>query len=189
MHLATTNNFKKDAFDHGMVYPSSNPIIKDGRIWIYYSGFSNLHNAPSEDHDGQIGLVTIRQDGWVSMDATSEGSVQTPRLKLRGSSLSINMSSLTGSRPNFERDSGREPYREFYTDNPTARAYVRVEVQDRDGRALSGYEAANCKPVMGTDMYQKVSWEGGKDLSGITGREVRLKFVIGNAKLYSFKLE
>ena len=189
LHLATTNNFKKDAFDHGMVYPSSNPIVKDGKVWIYYSGFSNLHNAPSEDHDGQIGLATIRQDGWVSIDATSEGSIQTRRLKLKGSSLWVNMSSLTGSRPNFERDSGKEPYREFYTDNPSAKGYVRVEVQDRDGRVLPGYEAANCSPLMGTGIYQKVSWEGGRDLSAVAGREIRLRFVLGNARLYSFKLE
>ena len=64
-----------------------------------------------------------------------------------------------------------------------------MEVQDRDGRVLPGYEAANCSPLMGTDIYQKVSWEGGRDLSAVAGREIRLRFVLGNAKLYSFKLE
>ena len=189
MLLAPSGNFKNDTFDNGMIYPSSNPIVKGGKVWIYYSGFTNLHNAPSRNHDGQIGLGTLRQDGFVSMDATSEGSVLTRPLKLKGSSLSVNMSSMTAERINFKRDSGQKLYKQFYSNNPSAKGYVRVEVQDREGRALSGYEAAKCKPVMGTEIYQKVLWEGNRSLSGIGDREIRLKFILGTAKLYSFKLE
>ena len=39
------------------------------------------------------------------------------------------------------------------------------------------------------DLYQTVTWEGGRDLSGVGDRPVRLKFVLGNTKLYSIKVE
>ena len=99
------------------------------------------------------------------------------------------MSSMTEMRPNFQRDSGKELYSKLYTDNPSAQGYVRVEVQGTDGVALAGYEASNCTPVHHGDLYQKVTWEGGRDLSGVGDRTVRLKFVLGNTKLYSIKVE
>ncbi len=40
-------------------------------------------------------------------------------------------------------------------------------------------------PVMKPDR----PWEGNQDLSSVGDREIRLKFILGNAKLYSFKLE
>ena len=189
MRLAPDGGYQNDTFDSGMVYPSSNPIVKDGRVWIYYSGFTNVHNAPSEDHDGQIGLGTLRQDGFVSMDATSEGSVLTRPLKLNGSTLSVNMSSLTEGRLNFERDSGKELYSGLYSNNPSAEGYLRVEVQDVGGQPLPGFEESNCLPLKHGDLYQQVSWEGNQDLSSVGDRNIRLKFILGNAKLYSFKLK
>ena len=203
--LAPDGGYRNNTFDSGMVFPSSSPIVKDGKVWIYYSGFTNLHNAPSEDHDGQIGLGTMRQDGFVSLDATSEGSVLTRPLKLKGSSLWVNMTSMTAERINFERDSGKELYNQLFSNNTSARGYLRVEIQDSEGRALAGYEASNCRPLednniyegdsfysiprAGTDIYQKVVWEGDRELSSIGDRTVRLKFILGNTKLYSFKLE
>ena len=203
--LAPDGGYRSDTFDSGMIFPSSNPIVKDGKVWIYYSGFTNLHNAPGDGHDGQIGLGTLRQDGFVSLDATSEGSVLTRPLKLKGSSLWVNMTSMTADRVTFERGSGEELYSGLFSDNPSAREYVRVEIQDVDGHALPGYEASSCQPVRdanvyegdsyyrvprpGADIYQKVTWGGRRELSGVVDREVRLKFVLGNAKLFSFRLE
>ena len=66
---------------------------------------------------------------------------------------------------------------------------MRVEVQDTDGVALAGYEASNCTPVHHGNLYQEVTWEGGRDLSGVGDGPVRLKFLLGNAKLYSIKVE
>ena len=189
MKLAPDGNYRNDTFDSGMVYPSSSPFVKDGKVWIYYSGFTNLHNAPSRDHDGRIGLGTLRQDGFVSFDATSEGWVLTPPLNLGGRTLSVNMSSQTEKRLNFQRDSGKELYSKLYSKNPSARGYVRVEVQGTDGVALAGYEASNCTPVHHGNLYQEVTWEGGRDLSGVGDGPVRLKFLLGNAKLYSIKVE
>ena len=188
MVLTPDGNYKHDTFDAAMVFPSSNPFIKDGKVWIYYAGFTNLHNAPSRDHDGQIGLGTVRQDGFVSLDATSEGWVLTRPLRLNGSSLWVNTTSMTANRLNFDRDSGKDLYSRLYTNNPSARGYVRVEVQNSAGLALKGYEASNCKPVMGEEIYQQVLWKGDRDLSGLRPADIRLKFILGNAKLYSIEL-
>jgi len=204
MRLAPDGGYENDTFDSGMVYPSSNPIVKDGRIWIYYSGFTNVHNAPSFDHDGKIGLGIMRQDGFVSVDATSEGSVLTKPVKLTGSTLSVNMTSLTEGRLNFKPDSGKKLYSQLFRENPSAQGYIRVEIQDADGNAIPGYEASSCRPIRDNnayqpgswyrigkqgDVYQQVSWEGKSDLSGVRDKTVRLKFLISNAQLYSFRLD
>ena len=39
------NHYVGKSFDSGMVFPVSEPVVKDGEVWIYYSGFDNLHNA------------------------------------------------------------------------------------------------------------------------------------------------
>ena len=61
---------------HAELSPSA-PVEKDGRRWLFYSGFTVPHNAPAADHDGRIGLATIRLDGFCSLDATSPGYVLT----------------------------------------------------------------------------------------------------------------
>ena len=47
-----------------MIYPASSPILKDARLWLYYSGFTVPHNTSALDHDGSIGLATLREDGF-----------------------------------------------------------------------------------------------------------------------------
>ena len=69
---------------HAELSPSA-PVEKDGRRWLFYSGFTVLHNAPAADHDGRIGLATIRLDGFCSLDATSPGYVLTRPFTWNGS--------------------------------------------------------------------------------------------------------
>jgi hypothetical protein len=84
------NGYDKESFDSKMIWPASAPVQKEDKLWIYYSGFANTHNAVESEHTGQIGLAHLRLDGFCSLDATSEGFVITRALKFQGSHLFVN---------------------------------------------------------------------------------------------------
>ena len=175
------NGYGGSSFDSGMVFPISTPVVHDGEVWIYYSGFDNLHNAPAADHKGQIGLMKIRQDGWAALDATAEGHVTTHPLRFEGSTLRVNVELLSGGKGGADA-----PWKDIFNDDPDNNGYLRVELQDQNGKTMPGYAAADSKVSEEEGVYRTVSWEGG-DLSGVTG-PVRLKFVYSRARLYSFQI-
>ena len=175
------NGYGGSSFDSGMVFPISTPVVHDGEVWIYYSGFDNLHNAPAADHKGQIGLMKIRQDGWAALDATAEGHVTTHPLRFEGSTLRVNVELLAGGKGGADA-----PWKDIFNDDPDNNGYLRVELQDQNGKTIPGYGAAESKLSEEEGVYRTVSWEGG-NLSGVTG-PVRLKFVYSRARLYSFQI-
>ena len=84
------NEYGGSSFDSGMVFPVTAPAVKDDKLWIYYSGFANHHNTLAKEHTGEIGLATLRLDGFVSLEATSEASVITRPVTFQGSSMTLN---------------------------------------------------------------------------------------------------
>ena len=179
------NEYGGSSFDSGMVFPATAPAVKDDKLWIYYSGFSNLHNALAEEHTGEIGLATLRLDGFVSLEATSEASVVTRPVTFQGSSMALNARTRA-----MEQQGGafNPAWKELFTDVPDGKGSIRVEVQDADGQPISGYRAEECIPVQGDGVRLGISWDGDKDLSELEGRAVRFKFVMSNASLYSFRI-
>ena len=177
------NEYSGKSFDSGMIWPITAPVIKDGMVWIYYSGFDNLHNAPSEDHTGEIGLARLRQDGFVALDATAEGSVLTRPVQFSGSTLQVNARLLRR-----EGDASEAPGEVTFNDSPNQEGYLKIEVQDVAGNPIPGYEAdaSGLAPVEG--VYSKVSWKGKDGLQELQDRPVRLKFILSRTRLYSFQI-
>lgn len=176
--------YKGYSFDSKMIWPTSAPIQKDDELWIYYSGFSNPHNALSSEYTGQIGVARLRLDGFCSLDATSEGFIVTRPIKLEGSTLFVNAQVNS----NEAQPLGSHPTWRGLFAGTTGEGYVRVEVQDEVERPIEGYSAAESLPLRGDGVHQKVSWGRGKGLSALRGRAVRFKFIIANTKLYSFEV-
>lgn len=72
---------------------------------------------------------------------------------------------------------------------PDGRGRLSVEVQDEKGRVIPGYAAADClTEVEGPDAL-RIAWTSGKDLTALRGRLVRFRFVLSNARLYSFLVD
>ena len=179
------NGYDKESFDSKMIWPASAPVQKEDKLWIYYSGFANTHNAVESEHTGQIGLAHLRLDGFCSLDATSEGFVITRALKFQGSHLFVNAEvnaielQSSGSHPAWAKIfAGAGP-----------EGYVRVEILDELGRPIEGYTASECAPLRGDGVKQQVSWSGGKGLDALRGRAVKLKFIFANTKLYAFRIQ
>ena len=178
------NHYVGQSFDGGMVFPVSEPIVKDGEVWLYYSGFDNLHNAHSEKHTGLVGLMKIREDGFTSLDATAEGYVLTHPLQFKGQDLYVNAEILPGG-----KNGSNAPWKGIFNDNPNSDGHFRVAVLDVSGSLISGFDAASSRLSSTGGVYQKVSWGNDKNLSSVKDKSVRLKFVYSRSRLYSFKIK
>jgi hypothetical protein len=188
-------DYDNDAFDSEMIMSITPPVARDGRLWMYYTGYANKHNAREgilnpgglgTSYLGQIGLATLPEDGFCSLDATSEGSVLTRVLRFDGSTMHVRaeLLSLDGPERPF-----REVWRGLLDNVPDGKGSIKVEVQDPAGKVIPGYAASDC--VAGKEGLNglRLSWKGGKDLSALRGRPVRFRFIVSNARLFSFRVD
>ena len=67
----------------------------------------------------------------------------------------------------------------------SAGGWLKIEVQDAQGRALPGFGLADA--VCGNSTAKGVTWRGSSDLADIAGRPVTLRFVMRDIKLYAFQ--
>ena len=65
---------------------------------------------------------------------------------------------------------------------------VRVELQDADGQTIEPFSAANAA-LTGDSLSKAVTWGDQTDLRQLTGKAVRIRFVLKDAQLYSFRFE
>jgi len=106
---------------------------------------------------------TLRTDGFVSVHAPyAGGELLTKPLKFEGSNLVINYST-------------------------SAVGYICVEIQDEQGRPIPGYGLDEASEIYGDEIERIVAWSGGPDVSALSGRPIRLRFVMRDADLYSIR--
>lgn len=106
---------------------------------------------------------TLRLDGFVSVQAPlAGGELITRPLTFAGGQLELNYStSVAGG--------------------------LRVEVQDPAGAPLPGLALADAEELYGDSLNQRALWKQGGDVSQLAGKPVRLRFVLKDADLYSFR--
>jgi hypothetical protein len=109
------------------------------------------------------GRWTLRLDGLASLNAPfSGGQMVTRPLTFKGERLRINARTAgIGS--------------------------VRVEIQDARGKPVAGYALEDCTPMTGDDVSHEVSWTAGPDVSKLSGKPIRLRFVMTDADVYSLR--
>ena len=167
------------------VWPESfiRPGIQRPRSWFYGDSRQNwglvetksqFDGAPNElsiyvnegryQPDGtRLRRYTLRVDGFVSVQAPlSGGEVITKPLTFHGGKLEINFST-------------------------SAAGSVRVELQDADRKPIAGYRLDDCHLQFGDELDRTVSWKAGADVSKLAGQQVRLRFELKDADLYSFR--
>ena len=113
--------------------------------------------------DHHLQRTTLRIDGFVSAHAPYEGGeLVTKPLTFSGSNLEINYST-------------------------SAAGSVQVEIQDESGNPIQRFTSGDCPPITGDEISRVVSWNNGSDLTALAGKPVRLRFVLKDCDLYSFK--
>ncbi len=107
---------------------------------------------------------SLRTDGFISVNAPYQGGEMVTRLvQFSGKTLEINF-------------------------NSSAAGGLRVEIQDAEGNPIPGYALADSPEVIGDEITHVITWkEKGTDLSSLSGRPVRLRFVMHDADLYSLR--
>jgi len=115
---------------------------------------------------GRLRRYSLRLDGFVAVNAPMIGGrLVTKPLQFQGQRLSINYSS-------------------------SARGGVRVEIQDRDGKAIPGFSLEDCPWIYGDSLDRVVEWTDGDglstDVSDLKDQAVRLVFELKDADLFSF---
>jgi hypothetical protein len=145
-------------WDRGMVFSATQPLVVDGKVWLYYGGVDGLHAAREPWHSG-IGLATMRKDGFVSLDAKDGVGVVTTKCLLgaRGP-LHVNAAATGGS--------------------------LRVEVLTADEKVVPGFGRDDCNAIAGDSADTVVTWKQRKELP--SGTPIRLRFVLDKASIYSF---
>jgi hypothetical protein len=133
------------------------------KLFFYYSGWSG--KSPQQGGNmyagGSTGLAVLRRDGFASMNAGDKpGSLLTRRLRFSGRHLFVNANLGAGE--------------------------LRAELVGDDGRVIAPFSAENCKPLHGDTTRERVTWRGADDLSALSGKTVRLRFLLDRGALYSF---
>lgn len=103
------------------------------------------------------GLATLRRDGFASMSGS--GEVVTEILKYSGNYLFI---------------------------NAAVRGSMTVELLDENGDVIPGFSAGECNVVKTDGCKIMVSWKEHSDLRSLNGRNLKIKFQLEDADLYSF---
>jgi hypothetical protein len=64
-----------------------------------------------------------------------------------------------------------------------------VELQDLEGRPLPGCALKDAVDHFGDSVQQVVGWDANPDLSRWAGTPVRIRFVMKDAELYSYRFQ
>jgi hypothetical protein len=147
------------SFDRRQIRTASSLVVLDDAILLLYAGSPHPHVAA---HTYDIGLATLRLDGFAALAAgAEEGTLLTRPLHFAPGPLHVNAQTGPGGS-------------------------VRAEVCDAQGTPLPGYEAARCTPCSGDATAAGLSWGLHATVPEASGAGLRLRFVLTNAKLWSF---
>jgi hypothetical protein len=148
-------------WDDDIVVPSNNIVTRGDEHWIYYCGVNErIFNFKNHDRS-YIGLAKLPLDRFIGLEASQAfGTAVTKPFSLAGSRLELNVDARQGE--------------------------MRVEVLDSTGQSLAGYggdEATTYRKMEGLRLSPR--WK--KPLSQLIGQNIRLRFRLQNAGLYSFQ--
>jgi hypothetical protein len=121
--------------------------------------FSQHYRYPSH----HIKRGVLRLDGIASAKAPYDGGELITRpLRFSGDKLVLNFAtSAVGS--------------------------VRVEIQDADGKPIPGYTLGDATELYGDEIAKAYAWKQGTDVSKLAGKPVKLRLVMKDADVYSYR--
>ena len=155
------------SFSSRMIWAMPNPVRMGDELWIYYSGTNRDHDSivdPAADGLlSGIGRAIMRLDGFVSADADyGGGEIVTPPIRFEGERLKLNLDTGGGGS-------------------------VLVELRGQDGRPVKGYTEKEASFICGNSVRMPVCWGEKQDVSELSGKPIRIRFVMRDCKLYAFQ--
>ena len=159
-------------FDESTIYVHQ-PFMHEGEIRIYYYGGNwrgtEALYAKGDKAQFAVGLATVREDGFVSVDAgkTHPGELVTRYFTFDGTELHLNMEASK-----YNHGAGRPE--------------IKVEILGPDTDPVAGFRLDESDSVRTTG-WHRMSWKGQTDVGSLAGTPVQLRILIRNAKLFSFQ--
>jgi hypothetical protein len=148
------------AFDSGMVYTAIAPVPVGDELWFYYGGFAGPHNI--RDREANIGLATLRMDGFCSLRAgDEEGWFISRREAFPEPAVVIN--ARTG-----------------------ADGFVAAEILDRQNQVLEGFSRDDCVAFSGDAVRHRLTWKTEKFDPETKLEDCKLRFILRNAEMFSY---
>ncbi len=146
--------------------------------WISRSNFPALNLVPTGPTEMSLYVVqnyaqadvhlrryTFRIDGLASAQADSNGGqLLTRPLTFSGNKLQINYST-------------------------SAAGSIRVEICDLSGRPINGFAAEQSDEIIGNELERVVVWKSPSQLADWAGKPIRVRFLLKDADLFSFRFE
>ena len=166
-------------WDAGGAYPMS--AIEVGKeIRLYYIGMFRQHGCFLKENRGhELGVATLRRDGFISLDAGEEQGSVTTRLISSWPPAEDSLKQLgwlqwidwkKGElRVNVQTDKG---------------GYLKAELLDDHWHIIEGYSRRESIPIAGDHIDTIVRWRQ-KDVIKPLKMLFRVRLIIKNAKLYS----
>ncbi|QDU80657.1 hypothetical protein Pla110_23890 [Polystyrenella longa] len=115
------------------------------------------------ENEHQLRRYTVRLDGFVSLNAKyAGGELITKPVIFKGNKLEINYAT-------------------------SAAGSLRVELQDASGQPIPGFSLDDCPELFGDSTSQQVTWNSETDIGKLAGTPVRLRFVLSDGDLYSYR--
>lgn len=143
----------------------------DPARWGSRSNYVALNVVPTSDTEMSIyhamsgHRYVLRTDGFISVNAgLKEGELVTKPLAFDGNALVVNYST-------------------------SAAGSLRVEIQQPDGIPIPELSLENSETHVGDKIDGQISWRERPNLKVWSGKPVRLKFVMQECDLYSFRFE
>ncbi|MGE3317229.1 MAG: hypothetical protein AB7O26_19090 [Planctomycetaceae bacterium] len=177
--MASRDGVKFKRWNEGFLRPG----IERAGTWNYGHQFIAWHpietkgtseGAPNElslfavesywtDNSDLLRRYTLRLDGFVSASAPmSGGELVTKPVIFSGKSLSLNYAT-------------------------SAAGSVRVELQNANGKPIRGHSLDDCEELFGDTLARDITWKSKSDLSSLAGKAVRVRFVLHDADVYSYR--
>jgi len=146
------------------VWPDGNVHRVGDELWLFFAGLDVSHGEQTiVKSNGARGRATLRLDGFIWAEAAyTGGELVTRALIFEGRRLGLNVDTSAGG-------------------------MLQVEMLDEQGGPIEGFAQADCDVINGNYVGIPVTWTGSPDVRRLAGRAVRLRFVMRDARLYSFQ--
>ena len=144
-----------------IIFASPRVVRVGDELWIYFAGFNQPHGA--ESRNSALFRATLRLDGFISADTPYHlGELITVPIIFRGSRLELNLDTSAGGS-------------------------LKVEIQDESGHPIDGFRLEDADGLNGNSVRMPVTWNGKSDVSALSGKTVKIRFVMRDTKLYAFQ--
>jgi hypothetical protein len=110
-------------------------------------------------------MAEQRLDGFVSADSDYQGGeIVTKTFTFKGNSLHMNI-------------------------NTSAIGSAAVSILDSDGKPFPGFDVPDCDVIRGNFIDKTVTWGDKSDLSKLEGKQIKLRILSRDSKLYSLQFK